>query len=77
MTAGVKHILKRADFSDKQINAIVRVINHLTKETVDLNDMETALSKLELRIVHRIYVAFAAQTGLLAAIIFGLFELLI
>jgi len=69
-------ILKHADFSDRQIRALIRLIETHDHQAIDRDDLETSLTKLEFRIMHRMYVAFAAQSGLLAAVIFGLFELL-
>ena len=74
MSYSVEHILSRAKFSQKQIKAIVRVIEDRTNGLLDNEDLETALAKLEVRILNRIYMAFAVQMGLIFTIIFSLFR---
>ena len=75
MSYSVEHILSRAKFSQKQVKAIVRVIEARTNGLLDSEDLETALAKLEVRILNRIYVAFAVQMGLLLTLTFGLANL--
>ena len=75
MSYSSENILRKARFSQKQIHAIVRVIQARTNSLLDNEDLEIALAKLEIRILNRIYVAFATQTGILVAILLGLLEL--
>lgn len=70
MSYSVENILRKAKFSHKQIRAIVRVIEARTNGLLDSEDLETALAKLEVRILNRIYVAFAVQMGLLMSLVF-------
>ncbi|MCP9290547.1 hypothetical protein [Gracilimonas sediminicola] len=69
MSYSPEHILRNAKFSQKQIKAIVRVIEARTNGLLDNEDLETALAKLEVRILNRIYMAFAVQMGLLITLI--------
>lgn len=68
MSYSVEHVLRKAKFSHKQIVAIVRVIETRTNGLLDNEDLETALAKLEVRILNRIYMAFAVQMGLLMSL---------
>jgi|GEM_PF-3797801 len=77
MSYSAENILRKAKFSQKQIKAIVRVIEVRTNGLLDNEDLETALAKLEVRILNRIYLAIATQTGIIVAVVFGLFEILI
>lgn len=72
MSYSSDHLLRKAKFTGRQVKAIVRVIEARTDGLLDKEDLETALAKLEVRILNRIYVAFAVQMGLLVAIIFGI-----
>ncbi len=75
MSYSAENILRKARFSHKQIKAIVRVIEARTNGLLDTEDLETALAKLEIRILNRIYMAFAVQMGLLFTLTFGLAKL--
>jgi hypothetical protein len=75
MSYSAENILRKAKFSHKQIKAIVRVIEARTNGLLDNEDLETALAKLEVRILNRIYMAFAVQMGLLLTIFFELTNL--
>jgi hypothetical protein len=69
MSYSAENILRKARFSYKQIKAIVRVIEARTNGLLDNEDLETALAKLEVRILNRIYMAFAVQMGLLITLV--------
>jgi hypothetical protein len=72
MSYSADHFLRKAKFTGRQVKAIIRVIEARTDGLLDKEDLETALAKLEVRVLNRIYVAFLAQTGLIVAIIIGL-----
>jgi len=75
MSYSLEHILSKAQFSQRQVKAIIRVIKARTNGFLDSEDLETALAKLEVRILNRIYMAFAVQMGLLLTLTFGLANL--
>lgn len=72
MSYSAENILRKAKFSHREIKAIVRVIEARTNGLLDNEDLESALAKLEVRILNRIYVAFAVQAGLIISL-FSLF----
>jgi hypothetical protein len=69
MSYSAENILRKAKFSHKEIKAIVRVIEARTNCLLDNEDLETALAKLEVRILNRIYMAFAVQIGILISLL--------
>ena len=69
MSYSAENILRKARFSHKEIKAIVRVIEDRTNGLLDNEDLETALAKLEVRILNRIYMAFAVQIGILISLL--------
>lgn len=72
MSYSAENILRKAKFSHREIKAIVRVIEARTNGLLDNEDLETALAKLEVRILNRIYGAFAVQMGLLITLIISI-----
>ena len=67
-----EYVLKKSGFSDKQTKAILKVYSLRTEKNVNKSYLEKILSKLEIRILNRIYIAFSVQMGLLIALILGL-----
>lgn len=72
MSYSIESALRKAKFTGRQVKAIVRVIEARTEGLLDKEDLETALAKLEVRILNRIYMAFAVKFGLLVTLILGL-----
>jgi hypothetical protein len=75
MSYSADHLLRKAKFTGRQVKAIVRVIEARTDGLLDKEDLETALAKLEVRILNRIYVAFAVQMGILLTLTLGLLSI--
>ena len=67
-----EYLLKKSGFSDKQTKAIIKVYQKQESEMIGLSELQSSLSKLEVRILNRIYIAFSVQMGLLIALILGL-----
>ncbi len=72
MGYSAEYLLKKSGFSDKQTKAIIKVYQKQESEMIGLSELQSSLSKLEVRILNRIYIAFSVQMGLLIALILGL-----